>query len=94
MSMVPSDLSFTNGTNKLIHENPAIINRLKESVRRIIKTKLKLGLYENPMPGAEYVEMVGNDDDVATALDLARESTVLLQNNDSTLPIPKMLLFS
>ncbi|CEG44721.1 glycoside hydrolase [Plasmopara halstedii] len=89
MSMVPSDLSFTNGTNKLIHENPAIINRLKESVRRIIKTKLKLGLYENPMPGAEYVEMVGNDDDVATALDLARESTVLLQNNDSTLPIPK-----
>ncbi|KUF94092.1 hypothetical protein AM588_10004749 [Phytophthora nicotianae] len=89
MSMVASDLSFTNGTLKLIEENPAIVDRLKESVRRIIKTKLKLGLYDNPLPGAEYVDMVGNDDDVATALDLARESTVLLQNNDSTLPIPK-----
>ncbi|GMF15974.1 unnamed protein product [Phytophthora lilii] len=41
------------------------------------------------MPGAEYVEMVGNDNDIATALDVAGESTVLLQNNDSTLPIPK-----
>ncbi|POM76356.1 Putative Glycoside hydrolase [Phytophthora palmivora] len=89
MSMVASDLSFTNGTNKLIEENPAIVDRIKQSVRRIIKTKLKLGLYDNPMPGAEYVDMVGNDDDVATALDLARESTVLLQNNDSTLPIAK-----
>ncbi|KAF4314816.1 hypothetical protein JM18_009729, partial [Phytophthora kernoviae] len=89
MSMVASDLSFTNGTNKLIEENPEIVDRLKESVRRIIKTKLKLGLYDNPMPGAEYVDMVGNVDDVATALDLARESMVLLQNNDSTLPISK-----
>ncbi|KAF4319100.1 hypothetical protein G195_007315 [Phytophthora kernoviae 00238/432] len=89
MSMVARDLSFTNGTNKLIKENPEIIGRLKKSVRRIIKTKLKLGLYDNPMPGAEYVDMVGNDDDVATALDLARESIVLLQNNDSTLPLRK-----
>ncbi|KAE8879534.1 Lysosomal beta glucosidase [Phytophthora fragariae] len=84
-----SSLSFTNGTNKLIEENPAIIDRIKESVRRTIKTKLKLGLYDNPLPGEEYLSMVGNDDDVAAALNLARESTVLLQNNDSTLPIAK-----
>ncbi|KAF4316930.1 hypothetical protein G195_009531, partial [Phytophthora kernoviae 00238/432] len=89
MSMVASDLSFTNGTNKLIEENPEIVDGLKESVRRIIKTKLKLGLYDSPMPGAEYVDMVGNDDDVAAALAGARESIVLLQNNDSTLPISK-----
>ncbi|GMF31920.1 unnamed protein product [Phytophthora fragariaefolia] len=89
MSMVASDLSFTNGTYKLIQENPAILDRIKESARRIIKTKVRLGLYDNPMPGEEYVSMVGNDDDIATALELARESTVLLQNNDSTLPIAK-----
>ncbi|POM76357.1 Putative Glycoside hydrolase [Phytophthora palmivora] len=89
MSMVASDLSFTNGTNKLLEEDPEILDRLKESVRRIIKLKLKLGLYDNPMPGEEYLEMVGNDDDVAAALSGARESIVLLQNNDSTLPIAK-----
>ncbi|POM57817.1 Glycoside hydrolase, partial [Phytophthora palmivora] len=89
MSMVGSGLSFTNGTNKLIEEKPEIIDRLKDSVRRIIKTKLKLGLYDDPMPGAEYVHMVGNKNDVATALAGARESIVLLQNNNSTLPISK-----
>ncbi|RLN68217.1 hypothetical protein BBJ28_00025614, partial [Nothophytophthora sp. Chile5] len=67
---------------------PEIIDRLKESVRRVIKLKLKLGLYDSPMPGEEYLELVGNDDDVATALDLARESIVLLQNNASALPLP------
>uniref|UniRef100_H3H565 beta-glucosidase n=1 Tax=Phytophthora ramorum TaxID=164328 RepID=H3H565_PHYRM len=80
---------FTNATNKLIEESPEIIDRLKQSVRRIVKTKLKLGLYDNPMPGAEYVDMVGSDDDVAAALTGARESIVLLQNNDSTLPLLK-----
>ncbi|KAG6591028.1 Lysosomal beta glucosidase [Phytophthora cinnamomi] len=89
MSMVASDLSFTNGTNALLEEEPEILDRLKESVRRIIKTKLKLGLYDNPMPGEEYLSMVGNDDDVAAALDGARESIVLLQNNGSTLPLAK-----
>ncbi|KAG1711297.1 hypothetical protein DVH05_008550 [Phytophthora capsici] len=89
MSMVASDLSFTNGTNKLLDEEPEILDRLKESVRRVIKLKLKLGLYDNPMPGEEYLDMVGNDDDVAAALDGARESIVLLQNNASTLPLAK-----
>ncbi|POM58315.1 Glycoside hydrolase [Phytophthora palmivora] len=89
MSMVGSGLSFTNGTNKLIKEKPEIIDRLKDSVHRIIKTKLKLGLYDDPMPGAEYVHMVGNNNDVATALAGSRESIVLLQNNNSTLPISK-----
>ncbi|KAL3674925.1 hypothetical protein V7S43_000851 [Phytophthora oleae] len=82
MSMVASDFSFTNGTNKLLDEESEILDRLKESVRRVIKLKLKLGLYDNPMLGEEYVDMVGNDDDVAAALDGARESIVLLQNND------------
>ncbi|GMG14758.1 unnamed protein product [Phytophthora fragariaefolia] len=89
MSMVGTGLSFTNGTTKLIKEKPDIVERLKESVRRVIKTKLKLGLYDNPMPGAEYVGMVGNEADIATALEGARESIVLLQNNDSTLPLSK-----
>ncbi|EGZ23266.1 putative glycoside hydrolase [Phytophthora sojae] len=90
MSMVPADImSFFNETLALLEEDPEIVDRIKESVRRIIKTKLKLGLYDNPLPGEEYLSMVGNDDDVAAALASARESIVLLQNNDSSLPLPK-----
>ncbi|KAL3674921.1 hypothetical protein V7S43_000847 [Phytophthora oleae] len=89
MSMVGMDLSFTNATPALLDEKPEILDRLKESARRVIKLKLKLGLYDNPMPGEEYLDLVGNDDDIATALELARESIVLLQNNESVLPLPK-----
>ncbi|KAG3141704.1 hypothetical protein C6341_g19666 [Phytophthora cactorum] len=41
------------------------------------------------MPGEPNVTLLGNDDDVADALQLARESIVLLQNNGSTLPLPE-----
>ncbi|KAG3232157.1 hypothetical protein PI124_g22755 [Phytophthora idaei] len=37
----------------------------------------------------DNVTLLGNDDDVADALELARESIVLLQNNGSTLPLPE-----
>ncbi|RLN21265.1 hypothetical protein BBJ28_00024941 [Nothophytophthora sp. Chile5] len=87
MAMVGTGLTFTNGTKLLLRQSPEYIDRLKDSVRRILKLKLKLGLYENPVPGEENVALVGNDDDVAAALALARESIVLLQNNGSVLPI-------
>ncbi|KAG6948676.1 hypothetical protein JG688_00014995 [Phytophthora aleatoria] len=58
------------------------------SARRVVKMKLKMGLYDTPIPGEQNVTLLGNDDDVADALELARESIVLLQNNGSTLPLP------
>ncbi|KAE9045682.1 Lysosomal beta glucosidase [Phytophthora rubi] len=81
------DTTYLNGTTLLVEENPEYLDRMKESAKRIIKMKLKLGLFDNPVPGADDVAKVRNENDVATALELARESIVLLQNNDSTLPI-------
>ncbi|KAG7375789.1 hypothetical protein PHYPSEUDO_015246 [Phytophthora pseudosyringae] len=48
MSMVGLDLSFTNATTALLEEEPDILERLKESGRRVIKLKLQLGLYDDP----------------------------------------------
>ncbi|RLN55789.1 hypothetical protein BBJ29_005942 [Phytophthora kernoviae] len=87
MTMASSDYGFINATKALIANSPEYLNRVKESARRVIKFKLKLGLYENPVPGADLVDLVGNDEDITAALDGARESIVLLQNNDSVLPI-------
>ncbi|GMF40104.1 unnamed protein product [Phytophthora lilii] len=81
------DTTYLNGTTRLIDESPEYLDRMKQSAKRIIKMKLKLGLFDNPVPGADDVAKVRNDEDVATALTMARESIVLLQNNDSTLPI-------
>ena len=74
------------GSN-LLKNHPEQEPRIRESVERLIKTKLKLGLYKNPLPGADYVSMVGNDNDKKIALEMARESIVLLQNNDNVLPL-------
>ncbi|OWY98919.1 Glycoside hydrolase, partial [Phytophthora megakarya] len=44
---------------------------------------------DNPVPGKEFEFLVGNDEDKAVALDVARESIVLLKNNESVLPLAK-----
>ncbi|CAI5715529.1 unnamed protein product [Hyaloperonospora brassicae] len=89
MSMVPSNANFIGHAQKMLEKHPEQEARLRASVKRIVKTKLKLGLYENPVPGEEYTSMVGNDDDVHVALTMARESIVLLKNADNVLPLPK-----
>ncbi|KAG2502410.1 hypothetical protein JM16_009824, partial [Phytophthora kernoviae] len=81
------DTTYLNGTTLLLEESPEHFDRLKESAKRIIKMKLKLGLFDNPVPGADEVAKVRNEVDVEKSLEMARESIVLLQNNDSTLPI-------
>jgi len=87
MSMGVGDVYY-NSTKLLLEENPEYFDRLKESAKRIIKTKLKLGLFDSPIPGTDDVAKVRNEVDVEKSLEMARESIVLLQNNDSTLPIP------
>ncbi|KAG6609894.1 Lysosomal beta glucosidase [Phytophthora cinnamomi] len=82
-----SNTAYLNGTTLLVEESPEYLGRMKETARRVIKMKLKLGLFDNPVPGADDVAKVHNENDIATALELARESIILLQNNDSTLPI-------
>ncbi|CAI5715555.1 unnamed protein product [Hyaloperonospora brassicae] len=89
MSMVPNDADFIGHAQKMLEKHPEQEARLRASVKRIVKTKLQLGLYENPVPGKEYISMVGNDDDVHVALTMARESIVLLKNADNVLPLPK-----
>lgn len=86
MSMGFND-AYLNSTLLLLEESPEYFNRLKDSAKRIIKTKLQLGLFDTPIPGADDVAKVRNDVDVEKSLEMARESIVLLQNNDNTLPI-------
>ncbi|KAG3140129.1 Beta-glucosidase [Phytophthora cactorum] len=87
MSMIATDDSFMNGTKALLEQSPQYLARVKASARRVVKLKLQLGLYDNPVPGEANVDLIGSENDTATALELARESIVLLKNNDSVLPL-------
>ncbi|OQR91778.1 glycoside hydrolase, partial [Achlya hypogyna] len=87
MSMIPYDLSFIGFAQNLLNSGKTPASRFRESAKRIIKLKLKLGLFSTPVPGASAVSLVGSETDRQAALEMARESIVLLKNKNSALPL-------
>ncbi|ETW00493.1 hypothetical protein H310_07108 [Aphanomyces invadans] len=87
MSMVASDTLFINHTLALLETKQLHVGRLRESVQRITALKLRLHLYDAPVPGQANVASVGDRASQDLAYKLATESLVLLKNANSTLPI-------
>ncbi|MCA1818196.1 MAG: glycoside hydrolase family 3 protein, partial [Acidobacteria bacterium] len=50
MSMVPSDYSFADDLVALVKEGKVPVSRIDEAVRRILRVKFELGLFENALP--------------------------------------------
>ena len=64
--------------------------KLNESVRRVLRAKFKLGLFENPYVNANEAEKWnGSEEHRHLAKQAALESIVLLKNDKETLPINK-----
>jgi beta-glucosidase len=81
---------FTDGELRLLHERGELNEeQLNRSVARVLKLKLELGLFENPYgdPG-EADRMVRCKEHRELALESARQSIVLLKNQDQALPLP------
>ena len=89
MSMVPSDYSFSDILIQLVKENKVPTSRIDEAVSRILLVKYELGLFEQPGPDASLKSNFATSASRAVALDAARESLVLLKNENSVLPIAK-----
>lgn len=67
--------------------------RLDTSVRRILKAKFELGLFDNPFIDESKIdEMVGSDENIAFGLKTQQESVTLLKNEDDVLPLSKNTL--
>ncbi|KAE9355754.1 hypothetical protein PF008_g3916 [Phytophthora fragariae] len=58
-----SDTAYLNGTTLLVEESPEFLDRMKETAKRVIKMKLKLGLFDNPVPGADDVAKCADSED-------------------------------
>ena len=90
MSMVPLDYSFADLLIELVKENKVPMSRIDEAVTRILKVKYALGLFENPMLGASAAkENFGKPEYAQVSLQAARESLVLLKNDNNILPLQK-----
>ena len=76
---------------KLIKEGKLSEEILNEAVRRILRVKFWLGLFENPYVDPEYAEEIcGCEEHRKLALKAARQGIVLLKN-DGVLPLSKNL---
>ncbi len=90
MSMVPDDFSFADHLIELVEEGSIPESRLDESVRRILKLKLNLGLFENDTisKSADY-QNFASEKHVEFSKEFAKESIVLLKNEGQQLPLKK-----
>lgn len=65
--------------------------RLNDAVRRVLRAKFQLGLFERPFADRALLSRVGSAEHRAIARQAVRESLVVLQNQNDLLPLPKDL---
>jgi beta-glucosidase len=92
MSMVPLSPQYKEYCNIMVEavKNGDIkLERLNDAVRRILKVKKKLGLFEKEtFDQSSYTEF-GSNDSKSLSLNAALESITLLKNDRNTLPLNK-----
>lgn len=80
---------FQEGLTKAVEEKKVSMDRIDDAVRRILRQKFKLGLFENPFPDTTLVSKIGIKKHRSIAKQAVRESLVLLKNEHNLLPISK-----
>lgn len=84
---LPSSTAFKN-LKQMVESGSVAMEYIDRSVRNVLRVKFRLGLFENAVADAEYAKKVNHSDEhKALALKAARESIVLLKNENKTLPI-------
>ncbi|MFK8056327.1 MAG: glycoside hydrolase family 3 N-terminal domain-containing protein [Saprospiraceae bacterium] len=75
---------------KLVKANEVDVKLLDDAVRRILRVKMALGLFENPYKNCDPVReaaAMGNAEMKADAIEMAAASAVLLKNEGNLLPL-------
>ncbi len=79
---------YTTAMEALVAEGTLSEELIDDAVRRILRMKFKLGLFEHPyIDESIQKELILHREHIQTALDLARESIVLLKNENDVLPL-------
>ena len=89
MSMDPYSVDFCILLKQLVEEGKVSMTRINDAVRRILRLKYRLNLFEKPNTGGQDYEKFGSKEHAEKALHAAEETEVLLKNEDNILPIAK-----
>ncbi|MEO0787609.1 MAG: glycoside hydrolase family 3 N-terminal domain-containing protein [Bacteroidota bacterium] len=86
MSMTPLDVDFPELVVDLVEKGEISEARIDQSVRRILKLKEELGLFEQPIPQpkADTTPIARREQ---LCIQAAEEAVVLLRNEEKTLPL-------
>lgn len=87
MSMVPTDTLFSHYLYELVNEGRISEERINTSVRRILKVKAEIGLFDNVLPRNDRFSRIQSDEHKAKSLQAAQESLVLMKNEEDLLPL-------
>jgi beta-glucosidase len=87
---VDGDLDpFQKGLKVAIASGEVPQARVDDAVKRILRQKFRLGLFENPYPDPSLIAHIGSVPHRAKARQAVRESLVLLKHQSNVLPIDK-----
>ena len=89
MTMEPYDTSFCTLLRELVEEGEVPMSRIDDAARRVIRLKMRLGLFDLPDTYLASYPKFGCKEFAATALRAAEESEILLKNADNILPLAK-----
>jgi beta-glucosidase len=90
MAMVPLSYQwFVSSLRHLVKDGRVPMARIDDAVRRILKQKAHLKLWEHPFPDPAFAGQLGSPEHRALAREAVRQSAVLLKNQDAVLPLPK-----
>lgn len=89
MSMTPYDTEFCTLLKELVEEGKVAKSRIDDAVKRIVRFKLRLGLFETPVTNPADYPLFGSREHADKALELATQSEILLKNDKGVLPIAK-----
>ena len=84
--------SYINQLEKLVKDKKVEVAVVDDAVRRILRKKFEMGLFEDPYKfsnEAREKEQFSNPAHLLAARDISKKSIVLLKNEASVLPLPK-----
>jgi beta-glucosidase len=89
MSMDPYSVDFCILLKQLVEEGAVKMSRIDDAVRRILRVKYRLNLFDQPNTGGKGYEKFGSAEHAEKALRAAEEGEVLLKNEGGLLPLAK-----
>lgn len=87
MAMEPYNYDFCIYLKELVEEGEVKMSRIDDAVRRVLRMKYRLGLFETPVYNTQDFPLFGSEEHATAALHAAEESMVLLKNQENILPL-------